>query len=87
MYVLQGIDAVQTGAAVRAGGREQNPMLRPLSHSALGMAAGFALGDVIRGALVRRAPDRVKTAVDGAQAASNLEGILFTRASLDAHGR
>ena len=85
MYVAQAVDAAQSGRAFARGGIERNPMMRPFSHAgALGMAAGFAIGDLIRGAALRRSSDTVKVAADTAQAAGNLEGILATRASLGA---
>lgn len=83
MYVAQAIDAAQSGRAFGQGRREANPMMRPFSHAGtLGMAVGFALGDAVRGAMLRRSSDKVKIAADTAQAASNLEGIMATRVAM-----
>jgi hypothetical protein len=86
LYVLQALDSVQSARAMRFGGAdERNSFMRPFSHSgAAGMALGFALGDVLRDAAFRHSPKEVKLAADAAQAASNLEGILATRAALNA---
>ncbi|HTW86142.1 MAG TPA: hypothetical protein VMD91_18870 [Candidatus Sulfotelmatobacter sp.] len=86
LYVLQGIDAVQSGRALRINGAyERNGMMRPFSHAGTaGMALGFALGDVVRDFALRRSSEKVKLAAEAAQAASNVAGILTTRATLDA---
>jgi hypothetical protein len=86
LYVLQAFDSVQSARALRFGGAaERNALMRPFSHAgAGGMALGFALGDVLRDVVLRRSPKEVKLAADAAQAASNLEGILATRAAVSA---
>lgn len=83
MYALQGVDAVNSANNFRAHGmHETNPMMRPFSHGgALTMAAGFGLGDILRHALLRHASPGVRNAADGAQAASNIMGILQTNAA------
>jgi hypothetical protein len=82
MYMLQAIDASQSAHAVRAGGREENVMLRPFSHGgALTMDLGFALGDVVREFTFRRTPESVQLSADALQAATNLDGILQTSAN------
>ena len=86
LYVLQAFDSVQSARALRVGGSyERNTLLRPFSHAgSTGMALGFALGDVVRDLVLRHSPEQVRRAADAAQAASNLEGILATRAALSA---
>lgn len=86
VYALQGIDAMQSAAAFRRGGHEINPMMQPFSHGgAPTMMAGFALGDLLRNALLRHASQGTRNTADGAQALSNLAGILQTNNALHAH--
>ena len=86
LYALQAIDAVQTAIALRHERRyEQNRMLRPFAHGGLPtLLFGFAIGDVVRDAATRRAPQPVRDGADGAQALSNLDGILNTRRAMRA---
>ena len=83
LYVLQLVDSIQSAHGRRIGAVETNPMVKPFSHGgAATYALGFALGDVLRTAVFRHAPKAVSDAADGAQAMSNLGGILDTRATL-----
>jgi hypothetical protein len=86
VYAFQAYDAAQTAAALRhEHRREQNAMVRPFSHGGFAtLALGFALGDVARERILRRAPEAVRDGADAAQAFTNLDGILNTRRTMRA---
>jgi hypothetical protein len=86
LYALQIFDAVQTGAALRRHGRfEQNPTVRPFARAGtLGIALGFALGDLARDRALRHAPAALRSSVSDLQALANLDGILTTQQSFRA---
>lgn len=95
MYVAQIADAFisanffarkhfvnQSSGDVYTTAHETNPMMKPFSHGGVGMmVVGFAVGDILRGQLFRRSSSRTRAAVDYAQGASNVAGILETNAS------
>jgi hypothetical protein len=83
MYMLQAIDGAESARALRTSGRrEENPMMRPFSHGgALTMDLGFAMGDIVREFTLRRSSEAVQASADALQAASNIDGILTTRAA------
>jgi hypothetical protein len=83
LYVLQAYDAVQSAAGTRRGGIERNPLVRPFSHGGIPTyALGFALGDVMRSALLRHTSRELRDGGDELQALANLDGILTTHSSL-----
>jgi hypothetical protein len=86
VYAFQAYDAAQTAVALRhEHRREQNPIMRPFSHGGFAtLALGFALGDVARERILRRAPEVVRDGANSAQAFSNLDGILNTRRTMHA---
>lgn len=86
LYALQAIDAVQTAAALRKPYRsETNPMLRPFTHGGIPtIALGFALGDITRDRMFRRASHRERQSIDALQAISNVDGIIMTARSMRA---
>jgi len=86
-YVLQAFDAAQSARGLRLGGRETNPMMKPFSHGgAMTMGLGFAVGDLIRGAVLRRSSNKVKIAADVMQGVSNVQGLIATEATIHGGG-
>lgn len=86
VYGLQAADAANSSKAFGKGLHETNPLMRPFSHGGpLMMGGGFALGDLVRNALLRHASQGTQNTAAAAQALSNLLGIGQTNAAL--HGR
>lgn len=80
---LQATDAVQTAKNIGHGAHEYNPMMAPFSHGgAPMMMGGFALGDLVRHALLRHASQGTRNTADGAQALMNALGIMQTNHNL-----
>jgi hypothetical protein len=86
LYSLQAFDAIQTAQALHKSGRyEQNGMLRPFTHGgAPTIMAAFAIGDIVRDRIFKRARPAHRDAIDATQALSNIEGIITTSHSM--HG-
>ncbi|HEY4440922.1 MAG TPA: hypothetical protein VGN14_10715 [Candidatus Elarobacter sp.] len=86
LYVLQAIDAMETSIALRQPRHfEQNRMVRPFSHGGFPtLLVGFALGDVVRDRIMRRAPEQAREGANAAQALANVDGILNTQRSMRA---
>jgi hypothetical protein len=83
MYALQAYDSANTAKDVARGGKETNPLLAPFSHGgAPTMALGFALGDLLRNHLLKHASQGTRNTADGAQALTNLLGIMQTNSAM-----
>ena len=79
MYVAEGVDASVSGSAERRFSRwhEINPIMRPFAHGGAPMyALGFAVNDLLNGALFRRANVAQKNAGAASQIASDAWGII-----------
>jgi hypothetical protein len=85
MYGLQLHDSINSAKFFKEqpGNHEMDPIMKPFSHGgAVTMAAGFALQDLIRTALLRASGIPNAPAVgDMAQAFANVDGIQTTNAA------
>ena len=86
LYALQAVDAFETSIALRRPRRyEQNRIMRPFAHGGFPtLIVGFAVGDLVRDAVTRRAPEPVRDGANAAQALANVDGILNTQRSMRA---
>lgn len=84
MYALQATDAILSGVTFNRhpGDREGNPQMRPFSHGGVPMfIAGYAVWDIVSGALTRRFKASHKDLITVQQIGSNVDGILTTAAT------
>jgi hypothetical protein len=79
-YAGQALDATLSGAVLHTGNAlETNPQMKPFSHGGTAtMLLGYALYDLVSGALQRRMKPAEKDAIAEQQILSNAEGSITT---------